>query len=217
MTITSQNHGFEVDPVSVPADAGWEVRLVNLNDGSVEGLAHRDLPALRFSFIPSPPRDRWTTSISSTPSWTSCVAARAAGRMNVPVTASIESVLVLGSGPIVIGQAAEFDYAGTQACRALREEGIRTILVNSNPATIMTDEGVADAVYIEPLTPEVVKRVIQRERPTGSSRLWGVRPDLTWRFRSPTGACWNGTAFACWARRFPPSSRRKTGRCFGTS
>jgi carbamoyl-phosphate synthase large subunit len=77
------------------------------------------------------------------------------------------SVLVLGSGPIVIGQAAEFDYAGTQACRALREEGVRTILVNSNPATIMTDEGVADAVYIEPLTPEVVRRIIQRERPDG--------------------------------------------------
>lgn len=78
-----------------------------------------------------------------------------------------KSVLVLGSGPIVIGQAAEFDYAGTQACRALREEGVRTILVNSNPATIMTDQDVADAVYIEPLTPEVVRRVIQRERPDG--------------------------------------------------
>lgn len=74
---------------------------------------------------------------------------------------------MLGSGPIVIGQAAEFDYAGTQACRALREEGVRTILVNSNPATIMTDEDVADAVYIEPLTPDVVHRVIQRERPDG--------------------------------------------------
>src|SRR5680860_966950 len=79
----------------------------------------------------------------------------------------IESVLVLGSGPIVIGQAAEFDYAGTQACRALHEEGIRTILVNSNPATIMTDEDVADSVYIEPLTPEVGRRVIQREKPDG--------------------------------------------------
>ena len=81
--------------------------------------------------------------------------------------AAVKSVLVLGSGPIIIGQAAEFDYAGTQACRALREEGVRTILINSNPATIMTDEGVADAVYIEPLTPEVVRRVIQRERPDG--------------------------------------------------
>ncbi|HLL51497.1 MAG TPA: carbamoyl-phosphate synthase (glutamine-hydrolyzing) large subunit, partial [Thermomicrobiales bacterium] len=87
--------------------------------------------------------------------------------MNRAIATPVESVLVLGSGPIVIGQAAEFDYAGTQACRALREEGVRTILVNSNPATIMTDEGVADAVYIEPLTPEVVRRVIQRERPDG--------------------------------------------------
>src|SRR3954447_20177624 len=85
----------------------------------------------------------------------------------MPRRDDIESVLVLGSGPIVIGQAAEFDYAGTQACRALREEGVRTILINSNPATIMTDEGVADAIYLEPLTPEVVKRVIQRERPDG--------------------------------------------------
>ncbi|MGI8476864.1 MAG: carbamoyl-phosphate synthase large subunit [Thermomicrobiales bacterium] len=83
------------------------------------------------------------------------------------MTSKFKSVLVLGSGPIVIGQAAEFDYAGTQACRALREEGVRTILINSNPATIMTDEDVADAVYIEPLTPEVVQRVIQRERPEG--------------------------------------------------
>src|SRR4051794_10715197 len=74
-------------------------------------------------------------------------------------------VLVIGSGPIVIGQAAEFDYAGTQACRALREEGIQSVLVNSNPATIMTDEGVADVVYIEPLTVEVVRRIIARERP----------------------------------------------------
>src|SRR5207249_8321761 len=75
------------------------------------------------------------------------------------------TVLVIGSGPIVIGQAAEFDYAGTQACKALREEGVRTVLVNSNPATIMTDEGVADRVYIEPLTLEAVERVIERERP----------------------------------------------------
>ncbi len=77
----------------------------------------------------------------------------------------IKKVLVLGSGPIVIGQAAEFDYAGTQACKALREEGISTVLVNSNPATIMTDEDVADQVYIEPLTVEVVTRIIRQEQP----------------------------------------------------
>lgn len=76
-------------------------------------------------------------------------------------------VLVIGSGPIIIGQAAEFDYSGTQACRALREEGVTTVLVNSNPATIMTDEGIADIVYIEPLTVEVIARIIERERPDG--------------------------------------------------
>ena len=76
-------------------------------------------------------------------------------------------VLVIGSGPIVIGQAAEFDYAGTQACKALREEGITTVLVNSNPATIMTDRDIADVVYIEPLTVEVMDRIIARERPDG--------------------------------------------------
>ncbi len=79
----------------------------------------------------------------------------------------INKVLVIGSGPIVIGQAAEFDYSGTQACRALREEGITTVLVNSNPATIMTDEGIADIVYIEPLTLDVLTRIIERERPDG--------------------------------------------------
>jgi len=76
-------------------------------------------------------------------------------------------VLVIGSGPIIIGQAAEFDYSGTQACRALREEGVTTVLVNSNPATIMTDEGIADVVYIEPLTVEILARIIERERPDG--------------------------------------------------
>ncbi len=79
----------------------------------------------------------------------------------------IRKVLVIGSGPIIIGQAAEFDYAGTQACKALREEGVISILVNSNPATIMTDPGIADVVYVEPLTVEVIERIIIRERPDG--------------------------------------------------
>ena len=78
---------------------------------------------------------------------------------------SIKSVLVIGSGPIVIGQACEFDYSGTQACRVLQAEGIRVILVNSNPATIMTDPQFADATYIEPITPEFIERIIAAERP----------------------------------------------------
>ena len=83
----------------------------------------------------------------------------------MPLDNSIKSVLVIGSGPIVIGQACEFDYSGTQACRVLREEGIRVILVNSNPATIMTDPEFADATYIEPITPEFIERIIQKEKP----------------------------------------------------
>ena len=78
---------------------------------------------------------------------------------------SIKKVLVIGSGPIIIGQAAEFDYAGTQACRALREEGVEVVLINSNPATIMTDGDIADKVYIEPLTVPVVKKLIMEEKP----------------------------------------------------
>ena len=92
------------------------------------------------------------------------------------------SVLVIGSGPIVIGQAAEFDYAGTQACKALREEGIRSILVNSNPATIMTDEDVADVIYIEPLTVEVIERIIARERPDGLLPTLGGQTGLNLAF-----------------------------------
>ena len=84
----------------------------------------------------------------------------------MPRDMSIESVLVIGSGPIVIGQACEFDYSGTQACRVLRSEGIRVILINSNPATIMTDPEFADATYIEPITPEIIEQIIIKEKPT---------------------------------------------------
>jgi carbamoyl-phosphate synthase large subunit len=90
----------------------------------------------------------------------------------------IQKVLVIGSGPIIIGQAAEFDYAGTQACRALREEGITSVLVNSNPATIMTDEGVADITYIEPLTVEALERIIARELPDGLLATLGGQTGL---------------------------------------
>src|SRR5437762_5541290 len=83
----------------------------------------------------------------------------------MPKRTDLQSILIIGAGPIVIGQACEFDYSGTQACKALREEGYRVILVNSNPATIMTDPEMADATYIEPVTWEVVAKVIERERP----------------------------------------------------
>ncbi len=83
----------------------------------------------------------------------------------MPKRTDIKSIMIIGAGPIVIGQACEFDYSGAQACKALREEGYRVILVNSNPATIMTDPGLADATYIEPITPEVVAKIIEKERP----------------------------------------------------
>ena len=83
----------------------------------------------------------------------------------MPINKSIKKVLVIGSGPIVIGQAAEFDYSGTQACQALKEEGIEVVLINSNPATIMTDAEAADKIYIEPITLDYVKKIIELERP----------------------------------------------------
>ncbi len=83
----------------------------------------------------------------------------------MPKRTDIASIMIIGAGPIVIGQACEFDYSGAQACKALREEGYRVILVNSNPATIMTDPEMADATYIEPITADVVARIIESERP----------------------------------------------------
>jgi len=90
----------------------------------------------------------------------------------MPRDPMIKKVMVIGSGPIVIGQAAEFDYAGSQACRALKEEGVEVVLVNSNPATIMTDTHMADRVYLEPLTADFVTRILEREDPTGSCPPW---------------------------------------------
>lgn len=85
--------------------------------------------------------------------------------MTMPKRTDINKILVIGSGPIIIGQAAEFDYAGTQACLALKEEGYSVVLINSNPATIMTDKEIADKVYIEPISLEFVSRIIRKERP----------------------------------------------------
>ena len=97
----------------------------------------------------------------------------------MPRIKDIKKVLVIGSGPIIIGQAAEFDYAGTQACRALKQEGLEVVLINSNPATIMTDKAMADKVYIEPLTLDVVKKIIQIEKPDSLLSTMGGQTGLT--------------------------------------
>src|SRR5271168_3332829 len=111
-------------------------------------------PAEPSSITPRPAPARTTASTCSTASWSA-----------LPRRSDIHKILILGSGPIVIGQAAEFDYSGVQACKVLREEGYEVVLVNSNPATIMTDPEFADATYIEPLLPGPVTQVIERERP----------------------------------------------------
>ena len=103
----------------------------------------------------------------------------------MPKRTDIDSIMIIGAGPIVIGQACEFDYSGAQACKALREEGFRVILVNSNPATIMTDPGLADATYIEPITPEVVAKIIEKERPDALLPTMGGQTGLntSWRWK----------------------------------
>ena len=103
----------------------------------------------------------------------------------MPLRSDIKKVLVIGSGPIVIGQAAEFDYAGAQACRALKQEGLEVVLINSNPATIMTDKAMADKIYIEPLTLDVVKRVIEIERPDSVLSTLGGQTGLTFQCSLP--------------------------------
>ena len=97
----------------------------------------------------------------------------------MPLRKDIKKVLVIGSGPIVIGQAAEFDYAGTQVCRTLREEGLEVVLVNSNPATIMTDKTMASRVYIEPLTVPVLEKIIKKEKPDSILSTLGGQMGLT--------------------------------------
>ncbi len=100
---------------------------------------------------------------------------RAENWANMPKRTDISSILIIGSGPIVIGQACEFDYSRQQACKALRQEGYRVVLVNSNPATIMTDPEMADATYVEPLTVEVVEKIIRRASPTRCCPRWAGR------------------------------------------
>ena len=145
-------------PGPLPAD----VRLthVSLYDGTVEGFRHRDAPDLLRAVPPGgvarAPRRRLPVRV---------VCRRDGATPVMPLRTDIQRVLVIGSGPIVIGQACEFDYSGTQACKALRAEGLEVVLVNSNPATIMTDPEMADRTYVEPLTPEVLAAIIERERP----------------------------------------------------
>ena len=129
----------------------------------------------------------------------------------MPKNPDIKKVLVIGSGPIVIGQAAEFDYAGTQACRSLKEEGIEVVLLNSNPATIMTDKDIADQVYIEPLTVEVVEQLIMKEKPDSVLPTLGGQAGLNLAMElDERRISSKNTMYASSVPRPRPSRRRRT-------
>ena len=123
----------------------------------------------------------------------------------MPKRTDIKSILIIGAGPIVIGQACEFDYSGAQACKALREEGYRVILVNTNPATIMTDPEMADATYIEPITWQMVEKIIAKERPDAHPADHG-RPDRAELRARPAPAT------ACCAKLRRRADRRQRAR-----
>ncbi len=112
----------------------------------------------------------------------------------MPKRTDIHKILIIGAGPIVIGQACEFDYSGTQACKALREEGYEVVLVNSNPATIMTDPDMADRTYIEPITPEFVERIIAKERPDAVLPTLGGQTGLNTGLALAESGRWDASA-----------------------
>ena len=188
--ITSQNHGFQVDSGTLPA--GWKELFKNANDGSNEGIYCEHSPFFSVQFHPeSTPGPRDTEFLFDV--FVQNVADCASAQDLVPISlpggkkadndartprADVQKVLILGSGGLSIGQAGEFDYSGSQAIKALKGEGIYTILVNPNIATIATSKGLADKVYFLPVTPEFVRKIIQYEKPDGIYVTFGGQTAL---------------------------------------
>ncbi|KAH9942638.1 carbamoyl-phosphate synthase [Amylocystis lapponica] len=188
--ITSQNHGYQVDTTTLPD--GWKELFCNANDGSNEGIYSVDKPFFSVQFHPEStpgPRDTEFLFDVFIQNIMDCVTTQSL----VPVTmpggekeenekrvprANVQKVLVLGSGGLSIGQAGEFDYSGSQAIKALKEEGIYTIMVNPNIATIATSRGLADKVYFLPVTPEFVRKIIKYEKPDGIYVTFGGQTAL---------------------------------------
>ncbi|XP_018404627.1 PREDICTED: CAD protein [Cyphomyrmex costatus] len=190
--MTSQNHGFCVDASQLPPD--WEVLFINANDNSNEGVVHSVLPYFSVQFHPehtAGPEDLeclfdvFLESVEDQMKNRSCVSIknrlteRLAYQPSVPiVTEQPKKVLILGSGGLSIGQAGEFDYSGSQAIKALKEESIQTLLINPNIATVQTSKGMADKVYFLPIIPEYVEQVIRSERPDGVLLTFGGQTAL---------------------------------------
>lgn len=190
--ITSQNHGFAVDSKTLPT--GWEELFVNANDGSNEGIRHVSRPYFSVQFHPEhTPGPRDTEYLFDVFINTIQKSIQSSATMNQPVEfpggniednkkltprVEVKKVLVLGSGGLSIGQAGEFDYSGSQCIKALKEEGIYTILINPNIATIQTSKGLADKVYFLPVNADFVRKVIQKERPDGIYVTFGGQTAL---------------------------------------
>lgn len=188
--ITSQNHGYAVDSETLAPE--WDELFVNSNDGSNEGIYHQSKPFFSVQFHPEStpgPRDTeflFDVFIKSVTDFNSTGVHKAvefpggdlATNRAAHPRVEVKKVLVLGSGGLSIGQAGEFDYSGSQAIKALKEEGIYTVLINPNIATIQTSKGLADKVYFLPVTPEFVRKVIQHERPDGIYCTFGGQTAL---------------------------------------
>ena len=178
--ITSQNHGYAVDASTLPAD--WEPLFVNMNDGSNEGIRHKTMPWFSAQFHPeacSGPTDtewmfdEFVALLSRLGDWSF---SRLGEVTDIPKRPN--KVLLLGSGALKIGQAGEFDYSGAQALKALKEEGVRSVLINPNIATVQTSKDVADTIYFQPVTPDFVEHVIEKERPDGILLSFGGQTAL---------------------------------------
>ncbi|XP_036406499.1 CAD protein isoform X1 [Megalops cyprinoides] len=191
--ITSQNHGFAVDPLTLPA--GWDVLFTNANDHTSEGIVHDSKPFFSVQFHPEHMAGP-TDLVSLFDVFLDTVQDFKQGKSGKPVKQRLmehltyrgaskvedfirpRKVLILGSGGLSIGQAGEFDYSGSQAIKALKEENIQTVLINPNIATVQTSKGLADKVYFLPITPEYVTQVIKNERPDGVLLTFGGQTAL---------------------------------------